>query len=256
MNKKKHPIVFIHGMWSTPEIWRVFSRFYEQQGYTVHAPALRHHEETDQNQMELARTSIDDYLEDLTAFIETLSEKPILIGHSLGALLALQLASRGLAAQAVLISPVAPAGFFGLYPSVIRTLAGTFSQWGFWRKSIKLSEQSAACGILGCLPDEEQTHHYQSMVHESGRAIFQAFFWLFDRSRASRVRKVPDCPVLVMVGRQDRLTPPNHTRNVARDFGADWMVLEEHGHWLPLEAGSERVAEQSEIWLTLHEQPL
>ena len=32
---------------------------------------------------------------------------------------------------------------------------------------------------------------------------------------------------------------------------ADYMLLEEHGHWLPQEEGSERVAEQSEIWLSL-----
>ena len=92
-------------------------QFYQQQGYTVYTPALRHHESEHQNRAELAKTSVCDYLDDLIKFVKTLNEKPIVIGHSLGALLALQLASRGLAAQAVLLS-LAPAGF--LPPEPVR----------------------------------------------------------------------------------------------------------------------------------------
>ncbi len=249
--KNKSPVVFIHGLWSTPEIWLTFRDFYRDRGYTVHTPQLRHHEFHTANLQSLSETSMADYLNDLTEFINRLDQKPILIGHSMGALLALQLASKGLAEQAILLSPLAPAGYFGLHFHTLKSLANIFRHWGFWRQAIKLSSKDANFAVLNQLPDEARPTLYQEMVHESGRALSEVFFWFFDRNRTTKVKKSIPCRVLVMAGRHDHISPATVCRNVARDYGADYMLLENHGHWLPTETGRERIAEQSEIWLTL-----
>ena len=248
---KRHPIVFIHGMWSTSSVWNKYVEFYQDKGYEVHTPVLRHHEPDEQDLETLGGTGIAEYLDDLTTFIESLEKKPILIGHSLGGLLALILAGRGLAEKAVLLAPITPAGYSTLYPSVMKTFVPALLRRGFWKQPVKLSSEVANDGLFNRLPDEAKPAHYQEMVYESGRTISEIMFWFMDNDQTTRAVKVPDNRLLIMAGKHDQITPAERCRKVAQDYGADFMQLEEHGHWLPSEPGWERIAEQSEIWLSL-----
>ena len=87
--------------------------------------------------MELGTTSLLDYAVDLEKEIKTLESPPIIMGHSMGGLLAQILGSRGLAKALVLLSPAAPAGINTLKPSVLRCFITGFTKYGFWRKPLK-----------------------------------------------------------------------------------------------------------------------
>jgi pimeloyl-ACP methyl ester carboxylesterase len=69
----------------------------------------------------LGRTSLLDYAADLESLVRGLDAPPVLLGHSMGGLLALLLAARGLAQAAVLLTPASPAGINALTPAVIRS---------------------------------------------------------------------------------------------------------------------------------------
>jgi len=69
----------------------------------------------------LGTTSLLDYAEDIENEIRKLDAKPIIMGHSMGGLLAQILGSRGLARALVLLTPAAPAGIRSLTPSVMRS---------------------------------------------------------------------------------------------------------------------------------------
>jgi pimeloyl-ACP methyl ester carboxylesterase len=102
--------VFIHGMWGTPDVWRNWRPYVEARGWQTMAPALRHHEAPPlAPPADLGTTSLADYVADLTNTIEGLPEKPVVIGHSMGGLLALLLCARGLARAGVLLTPAHPA---------------------------------------------------------------------------------------------------------------------------------------------------
>jgi pimeloyl-ACP methyl ester carboxylesterase len=91
--------VFIHGMWGTPDVWRNWRPFLEARGWQTIAPVLRHHDAPPlAPPADLGTTSLGDYVADLTQMIEGLPEKPVVIGHSMGGLLArcsARAASRG-----------------------------------------------------------------------------------------------------------------------------------------------------------------
>ena len=38
------PIVFIHGMWSKPEVWDFYRPRFEAAGFVTHSPVLRYHD--------------------------------------------------------------------------------------------------------------------------------------------------------------------------------------------------------------------
>ena len=244
------PIVFIHGMWGTPVVWQPFQSFYQNAGYEVYAPALRHHDGSDQSLELLGATSISDYVDDLVELISSFNEKPVLIGHSMGGLLALLLAGKGLASKAVLLAPAAPAGFWVAYPSVLKTFSAVLLRRGFWKRAMKLSPKAANYGLFNCLPDEARAAHYQDMVYESGRVAAEIAFWFLDKNKSTAVEQKPNCRMLVVAGCHDRVTPANFCHQVACRFGADFHLLKDNGHWLISEPGWELVAEQCEIWLS------
>lgn len=118
-------IVFAHGLFVTAKSWNGWVKFFESKGYTCHAPANPYHEGTVEEMWEntpeqLGDVTFEDVVNKLAAFIDTLPEKPILIGHSLGGLSVQKLVAMGKAAAGICIDGAAPAG-------IIPT------QWSFWK---------------------------------------------------------------------------------------------------------------------------
>lgn len=90
----KH-IVLIHGTWCNGNVWGEFATDLEKLGFTVHTPSLRYHDlPYDEAFEKVGAVSLTDYVDDLVALVESLPETPILLGHSLGCLLAQLVAER------------------------------------------------------------------------------------------------------------------------------------------------------------------
>jgi len=84
------------------------------------------------------------------------------------------------------------------------------------------------------------------MVYESGRAAAEIGFWLFDRKMASSVdaSKVT-CPVLIVAGSEDRITPVSVIRKVQNKYKtvSTYKEFPNHAHWVIGEPGWENIAE-------------
>ena len=127
--------VFIHGMWGTPDVWRNWRSRLEARGWQTLAPALRHHDAPPHAPPDaLGVTSLLDYAADLERELRALPEKPVVIGHSMGGLIALLLCARGLARAGVLLTPAAPASVIAIRPSNFVAFARIQMKWGWWRK--------------------------------------------------------------------------------------------------------------------------
>ena len=247
-------IMMIHGMWGSIWYWENYRRFFEGKGYTCVTPTLRYHDMDPKAapNPKLGVTSLLDYAEDLEKEIKKLPSKPILMGHSMGSLLSQILGARGLAKALVLLVPASPRGVMALRYSVIKSFWSTMIRWGFWKKPMRQTFDEAVYSMLHLLPPEEQKSAYQRFVYESGRAAFEIGFWLFDRKKAADVdEKKVTCPVLVIAGKEDRITPESVVKKVARKYSAvsTYKVFENHAHWIVTEPDWQEITTYINDWL-------
>ena len=250
-------IVLIHGMSGTPKGWDNFKGVLEARGFTVHAPALRHHDMLPDAAPPrgLATTSLLDYAADLEAYIDKLPEKPVIMGHSMGGLLALMLAARNRATCAVLLTPAAPAGVNALTWSVLRVGWRTLVTWGFWRKPVMPHYAEARWGVFNRVDEAEARRLFADMVPDSGRAVFEIGIAALDRRKASHVDPAAiRCPLLVVGAAEDRMTPASVIRRIgARYPTANYVELAGHGHWVLGEPGWESIATRCIDWIEVRQ---
>ncbi len=240
-------IFMIHGMYCRSWVWERYVPFFEERGWRCVTTTLRHHdvEPGDPPPPELATTSLLDYADDLEEEIRSIGEKPVVLVHSMGGLLAQILARRGLARAAVLLTPAAPAGVLGLTPSVVKCFLGVLTTWAFWRKSFRPSFEGAVYAFLEGFPEAERKPIWERLVHESGRAIFEIGLWPLDRRHAAGVDpSAVKCPLLVVAGGKDRATPASVVRKVAKRYGdaATYREFPDQAHWVLSQPGWEEVA--------------
>jgi pimeloyl-ACP methyl ester carboxylesterase len=231
-----HPVVLIHGMWCTGASWKRVVDILTPRGYVCHAPSLPAHDDATAQPLQVRRKSLRDYLQFLEQFIaeQQFDRPPILIGHSMGGLLAQQLATRVDALALALLTPAAPAGINGLTPAVMAAFAPWLCSGTFWRNAHKPGFAHAQRYAFNGVPPDRHRALYESMVHESGRASFELGLWPLDFSRAAAVDAAKvRCPVYVVSCGNDRLTPASVVRKVAKRYPhTTQRHYAERGHWV------------------------
>lgn len=245
-------VFFIHGMWVAPWVWDRFVPLFEAEGYRCMRTTLRYHGEGPEDpDPRLGTTSLLDYAADLEREIRALDDLPVVIGHSMGGLLAQMLAANGLARAAVLLTPASPHGVMALRPSVIRSFASIMGRWTFWTRPVRPTFAEACYGILNVVPESERCSLYDRFCHESGHAVAEIGLWVLDRHKAAAAEAARImCPMLVIGAGCDRMTPPDVVRRVASRYPtATYREFADHGHWLVGEPGSDKVAAGVIEWL-------
>ena len=247
-------VVMIHGMWGGPQVWNKFRWAYESHGYTVHTPTLRHHDISphDTPDPALGTTSLGDYCADLSAFIDTLDTAPVLVGHSMGGLLAQMLTAQGRSCASVLLCSACPRGVFPMRPVMLPGTARIFSTPGFWKKANRLTAWEARYALFNRLPEAETKKQTKQLLWESGRAASEIVFaTALPNGPATLDYQANDIPLLSLAGDADRIVPAGVCATNARRYGqrCDYRVYPEHAHWILGEPGWERVAAGSLDWL-------
>ena len=252
------PIVMIHGAFAGGWCFQNFAGVLDAHGWTCHAPNLRYHEPAQiaQPDPRLAQTSIADYTADMARMLLSLPDKPVLMGHSMGGVIAQQLAARGLARALVLLASCAPSGILPSSAEERAVAMGLMSAGAFWTQVLHPVFEVAVNDSLASLDPAAQRQVFDRLGAESGRALFEVFFWMFDGNRTTEVdaSKVT-CPVLVIAGSQDKVISPATGRQIAARYGERATFheaaheVEGHGHFLLLEPGWETVAQRCADWL-------
>ena len=227
-------ILLIHGAGSVGNEWVNFEEGFRRLGYKVVIPTLRLHRLGESCDPSLGNTSLLDYIEDLEALIKSFDQEPVIIGHSMGGLLALILCSKGLGKLGVFITPAAPRGISAFSPSVIKLVFQNLIRWKFWCRPIPPNFSSAFYGVLHDL-DRDYAWKVFSKNHsfESGRAIFEICFPFLDKKGATKVdfKKIL-CPTLIIGSGRDRITPVGISRKLAKKIGADFIEFPEFSHYI------------------------
>ena len=110
-------IVLIHGNFVNNTSWSEWKKYYEQKGYTVHTPANPGHNGNPADlrknvHPKLIQTGFIDVVDNLVKLIDSLPEKPLIIGHSMAGMATLKLVELGRAVAGVSIDGAPPKNVF------------------------------------------------------------------------------------------------------------------------------------------------
>jgi non-heme chloroperoxidase len=245
-------IVMLHGANEGAWVFDRFRQVFEAAGHVCHPPDLIGHGTRAADAAKaLAGVSMTDYLAELEAFLETVPPKPVLVGHSMGAILAQQLAARGHASALVLLAPAPRSGILPPTDGEKQLGQDVMTLGPFWKTVINPNFDLAKVYTLNCVPEAAQRAVFDKFGPESGLAFFQMFFWMFDQAGATTVDTTAvKCPVLCLVGTEDRIVSPQIARTTADGYpGATFRELQGQGHMLVLEPGAENIARRIADWI-------
>lgn len=242
----RKPLLFVHGAyvgaWCWAEYWLPW---FAAQGHPAYALSLRAHGRSGGRER-LNEFGLADYAEDLLAALAGLGCAPILVGHSMGALVVQKALERGIDCPACVL--VCPVPSFGVLPA-------TFSL-AFARPALFAQIQAMAAGhrvsldalqqamFSGPLEADRLQRIYARMQPESSRALLDMSGWGLPQPwRAPRI------PTLVLGAERDVLIPVALAESSARMLRADYRPLAGLGHAVMLEAGWEGAAGVVREWL-------
>lgn len=237
----KGSLLFVHGMWGGSWYWANYLRAAAEAGWEAWAINLRGHHGS-RPVPDLGCISVLDYVQDVLDCLQALGEV-VLVGHSMGGLITQKVAETGGVRAAVALTSAAPRGILVLRWPVLSRMVKYLGPI-FRNRAFTTSRADANALVLNQLPPNQQAWAYDRLVPESGRAARELAFGLIAVDEA-RVR----CPLLVVGGERDAITPMAVQRRIARKYNADYREVAGHGHMLMLEEGWERPFKEILEWI-------
>jgi non-heme chloroperoxidase len=247
--------VMIQGAFCGAWAFDGFQRLFAAHGDHVIVPTLRHHDVPLGRQRaprELGTTSTLDYAADIVKLVRELETPPVLIGHSMGGLVAQMVAQHVPVRALVLLAPSAPWGTLPTTPWEIMSAQGLYLAGQFWNRPLRPEAWIAESHALDMLPPRDREAVFSRFVPESGLATFEIMHWPLDLRRATFVEaRQIDCPVLCVAGGLDRVNPPRTVASIARRYRdrGTCRVIGKSSHWLIGEPGWEHTATMVRDWI-------
>jgi pimeloyl-ACP methyl ester carboxylesterase len=229
------PLVFVPGLGHTAGCWDNWRAAAGEAGYPAYAMSLRGHGGSAGN-VRLGRLGA--YRADVIKVAAALPEPPVLIGHSMGALVSAMAAARRRVRALVLVAGVPARPAIGSLLSVARqhpldalgVLAGRTLAMRPEYMYERLDPATAATYIAMAGPESPIAQHQL----------------LFHRPPAA---PLGGAPVLCIATRADRLVPVRDVRATARRYGAELVEFDGLVHNLMQDVGWEQPWAAIAAWL-------
>lgn len=240
------PILFVHGAYVGAWCWEEhFLDWFAARGYPSHAVSLRGHGGSEGHDR-LDQFGLADFAEDVMRAAANLPRPPVLVGHSMGALVAQKCLERVRDIPALVL--VCPVPTYGLLPSsfsLALTRPSLFAGLNSVAGGGGASPEVLVEALFAEPPEEGKLERaYRRMQRESRRALLDMSGWGLPIPWL--VRRPP---TLVLGAERDALFAPDEARSSARILGADFGLLPGLGHAIMLDGGWERAAQAIADWL-------
>ena len=191
---------------------------------------------------DLGRVSVLDYVEDVHECLRTLREA-VVIGHSMGGLVAQKAAEGGRVRAAVFATSAPPKGIRVLTWPVLWRMP-RYASAILRSRPFSMSSDDALALLGNCMTPEQQAWAYPQLVAESGRAAREMALGGVAVDPAG-IR----CPTLVLGAEHDRITPASVQRKIAARYGSEYLEAAGHAHMVMVEEGWERPFGEVLAWL-------
>lgn len=241
-------------MFMNSKSWQPWLPYFQKQGYTVLAPDWPFHAGEPSDLREnidprLGKLGLTDIVDHFAGIIETLPEKPVIIGHSMGGLTAQLLAGRGLASAAVCMSTAPPRGLISFKYSFLKGNFPTVNPFKGNSPCIMTVPrfQYTFCNTMTL---EETARVYdQFVVPETRNAARQG------TGKAGAVDyKKPHVPMLFIAGQADNIVPASLVERNSRKYSdpgsiSEYKEFPGRTHFIYGQDNWQEVADYTRKWL-------
>lgn len=240
------PVLLLHGMMGGAWQFSHFQRALADSGYRSLAVNYRGHHDS-LPVARLGRVRVRDYLADALHACAHLGGQPLVVGQSMGGLIAQLVAARGAARAAVLVCSLPPKGirWRGVHGplSTVRHLPAVLLGRPLRPRRAELDDL-----ILNGLPADRRAEFFDRQVPESSRVGAEMQVGTVEVDPAAVT-----CPVLSVTTGLDRLVVPGVGIRLARRYRGDHLHFADRAHYaLVGEPGWELVAASIISWLDEH----
>ena len=251
---KAKTIVLIHGNFVNNASWAAWKPYYEQKGYTVHTPANPGHDGNPadlraKGHPALPKVGFVDVVNNLVKLIDTLPEKPLIVGHSMAGMAVQKLTELGKAAAAVSIDGAPPKNVFPPF-STLKIATPAFlpflSKTPYYMGTRAWYDKA----FFNTLPESERAKAFDAVATpESFKVSLQLVLNSFSNIDFSK----PHAPILFIGGGSDNIFPPKLTQTIAgrykdKSSRVDVKIFEGKSHFICGEPGWQAVADYILNW--------
>jgi pimeloyl-ACP methyl ester carboxylesterase len=251
----KRPVVFVHGLWLLPNSWDRWAALFEEAGYIALTPGWPDDPDTvaeaNAHPEVLADKTVGQVADHVEAIIRRLQQKPAIVGHSFGGLLAQLLAGRGVSAATVAIDPAPFRGVLPLPFSALRSSWPILGNPANRHRAVPLTFEQFRYGFANAVSEDEARSLYETFaVPAPGAPLFQAATANLNPWTEAQVdSKNPSRgPLLIISGEKDHTVPwaiANASfKQQQHNAGVTEIVeLPNRGHALTIDSGWRGVAD-------------
>jgi pimeloyl-ACP methyl ester carboxylesterase len=211
----------VDGAWC----WENFLPYFSDCGYEVHALSLRGHGNSEGREGIRWYSGARDYVGDVTQVVNSLSQKPMLIGHSMGGYIIQKYLERQDVPAGILVASIPVTGAMGMMMRfLMRHPKTTLQSLLFFDSWYLVSTPAIAkdCFFSDDYPEVEYLRHYARIQTESFRMGLEATFYKLPRPRKVKT------PLLVLSAENDRVFSIREQKATARlSHGSNF--LSKHG---------------------------
>ena len=239
------PLLFQHGAWHGAWCWQSWMDYFASLGYETHAISLPGHGNSSMHKRHINFYAFKEYVNTLCDQIETISPKPIVIGHSLGGAVLQKYLENHSLPGAVLVSTL-PSN--GILPMCLRLLqrhpipilSGLLKLNLYeWVKSPELAQALF-------LNKDTQIDIFWFQKQLVGESMMVAVRLLFSFAKVNPNRT----PMLFISGDQDAIFTMEEDDRTAKRYGSKNFIIENQAHNLMIESAWKQVADVIDNWVT------
>jgi pimeloyl-ACP methyl ester carboxylesterase len=254
MSDPSKTIVFMHGMYMNAKSWTPWVERATQRGFTTHAPSWPFHDD-DPTYLRahldpgLGALTFGDITDHYKAFIDTLPERPVLVGHSIGGLLTQKLVNDGYASAGVAVSPAPPRGIISFDPTFFRANLPHANPFA-GNKPVIMTPKRFHFTFTNTMTETENQGAFNTYVVPESRNVPRSTLTAQGRIDFGR----DHVPLLFLTGDSDNLIPLSLVKKNIRAYkpatgSVELRAFAGRSHFICNQEGWEEVADAAFDWI-------